>query len=75
MAVKFAVDLYVTVISSLSKILLTIFDDSSDWMNKWMNGIFINVVRIHLAQTNHTEATVISLKTILKLKEFCKEYG
>lgn len=30
MAVKFAVDLYVTVISSLSKILLTIFDDSSD---------------------------------------------
>lgn len=48
MVVKFVVDLYVIVILSFLKILLMIFDDFSDWMNKWMNGIFINVVKIYL---------------------------
>lgn len=48
MVVKFVVDLYVIVILSFLKILLMIFDDFSDWMNKCMNGIFINVVKIYL---------------------------
>lgn len=48
MVVKFVVDLYVIVILSFLKILLMIFDDFSDWMSKWMNGIFINVVKIYL---------------------------
>lgn len=49
MVVKFVVDWYLfIVILSFLKILLMIFDDFSDWMSKWMNGIFINVVKIYL---------------------------
>ena len=60
--------IFATVISRLSQILPTMmFDDPSDLMNKCMNGIFIDGVKIHLAHSQSNPSDISFIR-----KPFCE---